>query len=438
MNPRALAIQILARVEATEAYLNAVLDSQLSEHPQADRRDAALVSELCYGATRRRMALDFGLAKLSERPLSKLEGRVLAALRVGAYQLHFLRVPPHAAVGATVEALKQLGLARAAPLVNAVLRKLSLLPALPLPPREPLGEHLSVRESHPRWLVDRWLARYGEERAQAMLLADNQPAPVVIRANLHKLSREELLSQLQQAGVEARPSALSPSGVVLPRPGRLEELYGYAEGLWQVQDEAAQLVVQFASFPLGARAWDACAAPGGKSCQLAEGGEVLATDLHPGKLRKLEAEARRLGVGARIRTLAHDAETPLPEELGDFPAVLVDAPCSGLGTLRRHPELRYRRKEEEIARLAELQGRILGSCQRRVRPGGLLVFSVCSTEPEEGAEQVKRFLSAHPGYQLEPPPEWNGPLEGGFLVTLPGPEGLDGFFAARLRRARSS
>jgi 16S rRNA (cytosine967-C5)-methyltransferase len=424
MNARAVAIQILARVEATDAYLNVALDARLAEEPPDDPRDAALVTELCYGTTRRRLLLDAAIAHFSDRKLERLEDRVLAALRVGAYQMFYTRIPKRAAVAETVEALKSLGLARATGFANAVLRKLSALEALPLPPKEQLVQYLAQKESHPEWLVARWIRQFGPARAEAMLGADNVPPPVTLRANTARIARDALLAQLRQAGLEAEPTTRSPVGIVLPSAGKLEDLLGYPEGLWQVQDEAAQLVGVHAAIPEGVRVLDACAAPGGKACHLAERGPVVAADLHKSKLRKIEAEAKRLGLADRVTTLAHDATKPFPEKLGEFEAVLIDAPCSGLGTLRRHPELRYRRKEEDIGRLAALQREILERCHERVAPGGLLVYAVCSTDPEEGQDQVEMFLRSHPEFTAEP---------SHYLRTLPD-EGLDGFFAARLRK----
>lgn len=432
---RGLAILVLARVAATDAWLNVVLDATLDEFKPRDERDARLATELCYGATRRRLALDFAIAAHADRRLDAIEDKVLAALRIGAYQRFFTRIPPHAAVADTVEALREVGLGRASGFVNAILRKLSALPALPLPPEADEVARLSVEESHPEWLVRRWLRQFGPERTRAMLKADNEAPAVAIRVNTAKTTRDALLTELQGVGVAVRPAALSPVGLVLEQPGRVEDVYGYAEGLWQVQDEAAQLVGLFAQVPAGARVLDACAAPGGKTCHLAEVNDVLAVDVHANKLRKIDAEARRLGLRERVRLEAADASKPLPEAFGDFDAVLVDAPCSGLGTLRRHPELRYRRQEADLAGLAQLQREILESCQQVVRPGGLLVYAVCSTDAVEGPDQVEMFLRSHPDFTAEPPvrlpqlPTWQGHLR-----TLPGPEGFDGFFAARLRR----
>jgi 16S rRNA (cytosine967-C5)-methyltransferase len=436
MTARALAVRVLARVAATDAYLNAVLDAQLSESPPKDPRDAALATELCYGTARRELALDSLLRTLADRPLEKMEDRVLAALRIGAYQLFYTRIPRRAAVAATVEALKEVGVARASGFANAILRKASKLDSLPLPsPTEP-GRYLAMRESHPEWLVARWLRQYGPSRAEAMLIGDNVAPPVVIRVNSARAQRDEVLGQLLEAGLDARPTASSPAGIVLPPAGRVEDLLGYPEGLWQVQDEAAQLVSLYAAVPDGARVLDACAAPGGKACHLAEHCEVVAADLHLNKLRKIESEARRLGLSERIKVLQHDATTAFPARLGKFDAVLVDAPCSGLGTLRRHPELRARRKEADLARLAALQRDILERCQAAVKPGGLLVYAVCSTDPEEGADQVEMFLRSHPDFTAEAPVlSFPLALWQGWLRTLPGPEGLDGFFAARMLRA---
>lgn len=437
MNARALAITVLSRVRASDAYLNLVLDAKLSETPPDDPRDTGLITELCYGTTRRQLTLDHVISAFADRKLDTIEDRVLSALRIGVYQLFYSRVPRHAAVGETVQALKELKLARAAGFVNAILRKASALTEIPLPPKSELEKHLSIRESHPQWLVARWIRQFGPERAEQMLIADNQPPGIVLRTNTARISRDALLEELRSAGISAEPTRLSPVGITLDAPGRVEELYGYREGLFQVQDEAAQLVGVFAHLNPGSRVLDTCAAPGGKACHLAEQHEVVATDLHANKLRKIQSEAARLGLTGRLKTAAHDATVPHPDELGEFHAVMIDAPCSGLGTLRRHPELRYRRKEEDVSRLAALQLRILEACQEKVPPGGLLIYAVCSTDPREGADQIEMFLRSHPDFTSEPPvlelpvklPEYQGHLR-----TLPGPEGLDGFFAARLRR----
>lgn len=437
MNARAVAISVLARVEATDAFLNLVLDAQLDEVGLKDPRDSALVTELCYGTTRRRMALDYAIRQFADRGTEKIEDKVLAALRMGAYQIFFTRMPKHASVGETVQALKELEMERAAGFVNAILRKLAAMPELPMPETTNTAELLSIRESHPQDLVERWTRQYGAERAESMLVGDNAAPPVVIRANRSKISRDELIQQLKGAGIAVEPTKHSPVGIVLPSLGRIEDLYGYSEGLWQVQDEAAQLVGVYANVPDNGRILDACAAPGGKACHFAETNEVLAVDLHKNKLRKIETEGRRLGLMERLKAIAHDMTTPLPEDLGQFHAVMVDAPCSGSGTLRRHPELRYRRQDSDVLRLATLQRRILETAKEIVEPGGLLIYAVCSVDFREGPDQIELFLRSHPEFTVEPPvfdvptelPLWQGALR-----TLPGPDAMDGFFAARMRK----
>ena len=337
MNARAIAIQVLSRVRATDAYLNVVLDTVLSESPPADPRDAGLITELTYGATRRQLALDYAITRFADRKLDALEDKVLAALRVGAYQIFYTRVPARAAVAETVQALKEMGLARAAGFVNAILRKLASLPSPPLPPETDLVEHLSVRESHPKWLVERWMRQFGRERAEAMLVANNQTPAVVIRANSAKGTRDALLEQLRETGLEVRPTAVSPVGIVLPPVGRLEDVYGYAEGLWQVQDEAAQLVGVYGDIPETARVLDACAAPGGKACHLAEKHEVVATDLHANKLRKIESEAKRLGLTARLKAEAHDAIAALAGGVGRVPRLPGGRAVLGAGDAAAAP-----------------------------------------------------------------------------------------------------
>jgi 16S rRNA (cytosine967-C5)-methyltransferase len=426
---------VLARVEATDAYLNVVLDAALDEHAPKDPRDAALCTELCYGATRRRQQLDAAILQVADRKLDALEDKVLAALRIGAYQLFFTRVPKHAAVADTVQALKDVGLERASGFTNAILRRISEMPAPPAPPPGDVAATLAFEHSHPEWLVKRWLRHFGPETTAQMLAADNAAPPVVVRANAKRGTRDTLLALWSESGISAKPTRISPLGLTLEHPGRIDALLGFSEGLFAVQDEAAQLVGLYAAVPAGARVLDACAAPGGKACHLAETNTVVALDLHAHKLRLIHAEAKRLGVEGSLTTRACDASKPLPEDLGEFDAVMVDAPCTGLGTLRRHPELRYRRDEADVATLAKLQRAILESCQHAVKPGGLLTYAVCSPEPQEGADQIELFLRSHPDFTAEPPslgyavPNWQGHLR-----TLPGPDGMDGFFAARLRR----
>jgi 16S rRNA (cytosine967-C5)-methyltransferase len=263
---------------------------------------------------------------------------------------------------------------------------------------------------------------------------------VQIRANLRRANREQVREALQAEGVASEPTKFSPSGLTLTEPGGLEKLHSFSRGIWQVQDEAAQCSGFLARPEGGTRLLDACAAPGGKACHLLErmdpGARLLAIDFHANKLDKIRTEARRLGLEGALELRARDATQPLDSR---FDRVLVDAPCSGLGTLRRHPELRYRRKPEDIARLAELQAQILRSVAASVEPGGLLTYAVCSTTAEEGPRQIERLLAELPGFSRagrEGLPDSLQALvnDRGELSTWPHRHEMDGFWAASLRR----
>jgi len=297
-----------------------------------------------------------------------------------------------------------------------------------------------VRESHPRWLVAQYLEQLGAVEAEALLQANNRAPPVQLRVNLRRGTREAAREALAAEGVTSEPTRFSPLGLTLADPGPLEKLPSFSRGLWQVQDEAAQCAGFLARPAGGAQLLDACAAPGGKACHLLErmdaGAKLLAIDLHATKLDKIRTEARRLGLEGALELRAHDATLPLGKK---FDRVLVDAPCTGLGTLRRHPELRYRRQPEDIGRLAELQAQILRNIASSVASGGLLTYAVCSTTREEGAAQVERLLAETPGFSRvggEELPESLRPLlnSRGELATWTHLHEMDGFWAATLRR----
>jgi 16S rRNA (cytosine967-C5)-methyltransferase len=283
-------------------------------------------------------------------------------------------------------------------------------------------------------MVERWSRWLGPDEALRLCQANQQQAPAVVR--LKRSAREQAMAVL--APWQPRPGRFSPDAALLAAgtPPALD-LQGHEQGLFQAQDEAAQLVSIFAAPAAGMRVLDACAAPGGKACHLAElGAEVLAVDLHARKAKLIEEAARRLGLSS-LRALAADATLPLPGVAEEsFDLVLLDAPCSGLGTLRRHPEVKLRRTPEDVDRLAQLQSRLLASVRRYLKPGGLLVYAVCTLTPEECDEQVERFAKAHSQFRLEPAPAGFPPecLSGSMMRTLPHLTGTDGFFAVRLRR----
>ncbi|SDE08326.1 16S rRNA (cytosine(967)-C(5))-methyltransferase RsmB [Desulfuromonas thiophila] len=441
---RLLAYQVLRRV-AAGGYADLTLDAALRRSALASR-DRALATELVYGSLRRRASLDYALAPCCRQPLATLEPAVLDLLRLGAYQLLFLdRVPAHAAIHSSVELTRQLRLQRAAGLVNAVLRALQRRqPQLRWPTAEedPLG-WLTATLSLPDWLAQRWWNQYGLQPAGRLAACLLLPAPLTLRVNRLQTTPAQLLAQLAEAGYAAEACRYAVDGIRLLQPVTdLTALPGFASGAFQPQDEASQLIAPLLQPQAGQRLLDVCAAPGGKTCHLAalthNQADILAVDLHAHRLRKLEQGARRLGC-QRVQTLCLDmrlSDACLPDAA--FDGVLVDAPCSGLGVLRRNAELRWRRQPDDIADLAQLQQQILQQAARRVAPGGRLLYSLCTTTPEESDAQVAEFLRRQPDFELEPlqdrlPPELLDAQ--GCLRTCPSVhDGMDGFFAACLRR----
>jgi 16S rRNA (cytosine967-C5)-methyltransferase len=436
---RIVAFEVLLRVEAGGAYASRALDAALAQAGALDPREAGLATELVYGTLRRALALDAALAPHSRRALGELDPPARVALRLGAYQLLHLRTPAHAAVGETVALAKRVEHGRAAGYVNAVLRALARSPgAAPPPPfaSDPAG-HVAAAESLPRWLAEEWVAWLGAAEALALARAMNAPAPLCARSP----RRDALVARARAAGVDAAPAARSPHGVLVSGAS-VADLARAAGGLpFQIQDEAAQLVTLYAAGGLPARpvrVLDACAAPGGKAFHLAEilaaGSEVVALELHPRKADDLARAARDRGLAVRV--VCADAARPVPGlEEASFDAVLVDAPCAGLGTLRRHPELKLRRTREDLVRMAGLQREILASCARYARPGAPVTYSVCSLSRAEGPDVAESLAAS--GFRRAPAP---GSVAAdvltpeGDLLTLPHRHGTDGFYACRLAR----
>jgi 16S rRNA (cytosine967-C5)-methyltransferase len=436
---RVIAFEVLLRVEAGGAYASRALDAALGQAGALDPREAGLATELVYGTLRRALSLDAALAPHSRRPLAELDPAARVALRLGAYQLLQLGTPAHAAVGETVSLAKRSEHGRAAGYVNAVLRALARRPVPGAPPpleSDPAG-HVAAVESLPRWLAEEWVAWLGPGDALALARAMNEPAPLCVRTT----DREALLARARAAGLTAQATARSPDGVVLAG-GSVAALARAAGGVpFQVQDEAAQLVTLYAAAELRgrrARVLDACAAPGGKAFHLAEqlgpGSEVVALEIHPRKADELAREAKRRGLAVRV--VCADAARPVPGlEEASFDAVLVDAPCAGLGTLRRHPELKLRRVREDLARMGRLQLEILRACARYARDGAPITYSICSLSRAEGPEVVAAMLPS--GFRRAPPaPGFPADVltPEGDLLTLPHRHATDGFYASRLVR----
>ena len=444
---RAAAVRVLVAVERGQTTLSDELERARTD--LADRRDRALMFEIAAGVLRWRQALDAVLTRASSRPLDTLDPAVRAILRAGAYQLrHLDRVPPHAVVNESVETARLAGQKRAAGFVNAVLRAMlrsgsaAGLPARPasLEDREGWLAYLSIALSHPEWLVTRWLDRYGPDAVERWCRFNNMPPRVTFRLR-PGVDRATFLARLAAAEVPAEPAAYTANAVHVLAGGASRvppDLHDDAV----IQDEGSQLVGHVTAGCRGERVLDLCASPGGKTMLVSESIpaplQVVACDLRPTRVALLRAMLERGQQPASIVRL--DAGAPLPFG-AVFDTVLLDAPCSGLGTLRRDPDLKWSRRPGDLEALARSERRLLDRAATAVRPGGALVYATCSSEPEENEQVVAAFLSAHPGFTAAPvsfPPAVTGSTElldaDGRLQTLPFRHDLDAFFAAVLRR----
>jgi 16S rRNA (cytosine967-C5)-methyltransferase len=435
--PRAKSVEILRRVEE-----GVFADLLLEQARQSfDARDNAFMLELVYGTLRNRARLDWVLNLFSAQPVEITDAWTRNILRLGAYQLLFMdRVPASAAVNTAADLAKAYG--KKPGYVNGLLRNLDRKRStIAFPGPEDMARRLAVLHSHPEWLVRRWLERYGTETTEALLQANNLPAPLVVRTNVLKATRNELKAALTAQGAESRETAYSPVGLeILSSPG-IRALPAYEQGWFMVQDEAAQLVSLLLAPRPGDAVLDACAAPGGKSAHLAElmrdKGTIVALEHDPARIMKIQENMQRLGT-AIIAPTAGDA---VLYRQGAFDKILIDAPCSGLGVLRRHPDGRWNKKERIIRDRAVIQRHILENCANLLKKGGALVYATCTTEPEENEQIIAGFLA---GKGNDFAIEDSRPFlpaqaevfvdDRGFFRTCSAGRGMDGFFGARLVR----
>ena len=459
---RTIAFDVLLRVETEGAYASDLLHAELEPFAHRTRSqrikpaDAALATELTLGVLRQRRLLDFFLERELKKSIAKLDLPVLVALRLGLYQLRFLeRIPARAAVNESVELVRRARKSSAASLVNAVLRQgvnnsASFTADLLLPSVE-LAERLAILHSHPTWLVERWLRRLGDARTLALLEANNR-APRLGCAVHDPDERDEIVSELKASGLSIESGQLL-SSAFCAQGGSVSGTDAFRRGAISIQDEASQTIPLLLSVRAGDRVLDLCAAPGGKTAPLArvvgDGGFVIAADLHHHRLRAMRAQIERLRL-PRMRLLQLDATRQLPFDMM-FDRVLVDAPCSGTGTLSRHPEIRWRLTPERLAEFHRLQVTILARGIKALASGGRLVYSTCSLEPEENetviatvleqtasirqlsASEAASVIRPHLARQIDSASLFDS---SGYFRTLPGAQNTDGFFAAILERTR--
>ena len=421
-----------ARMAATDA-LRAIDEQPLdlgeaiarARQPLRDDRDRALLLEIVAGTLRMRGAIDYQVSLRTNRPIAKLDAAVLRVLRLSAFQLLYLsRLPAAAIINDAVELTRRAGKTSAAGLVNAVLRKLSR-------ERDQLTwpDDLSVVHSHPRWLIDRWLARFGREATEAWLQFNNRAPSLCLAVNRALITREALANELAAAGVTTAPTTHARDGLHVV-DGHPLQLDAFKEGRFIVQDEASQLIADLVAVEPGARILDLCASPGGKTLTLSAAtgaaGSVVACDVRPQRVRLLARTIARCRL-PNVQVMHVPADGPLPFRESSFDAILIDAPCSGLGTVRRDPDIKWRRSASDLPRFATAQGDLLGRAADLVKPAGLVVYSTCSGEPEENAHVIGAFLERRPDFAHERTHE-----------TLPFRDGLEAFYGAVLRRLEAS
>jgi 16S rRNA (cytosine967-C5)-methyltransferase len=426
-----------------EAFADLALDAEI-ERRELSARDRALATELVYGTLRWQRYLDWILAPHSKRRLDSLDPRPLVALRLAAYQIAFLdRVPIFAAVNDAVS-LADRGRPGVTAFVNAVLRsfaKRGPREREPRPPDDPI-EALATRCSFPTWLATRWVSRYGMAEATNLMRAMNERPPITLRTNTLRCTRADLAERLRRDdGLATHVTPWAPEGLMVEPGGSPGGWSVFAEGDCAVQDEASMLVVRLLEPRPGEVVADVCAAPGTKTTHLGQlmenRGRLLALDPQPGRLGLVREAADRLGVSI-VETLEGSVEALAPRFTESCDAVLVDAPCSNLGVLRRNPEVKWRRRPEDVQAAAARQRTILAAAATMVRPGGRLVYATCSLEPEENDAVVEATFPAGSGFHPDPPQSFPIALEGHGLRCLPHRHGTDGFTAFRLRRDGSA
>jgi 16S rRNA (cytosine967-C5)-methyltransferase len=430
---RACAYAVIRRVFEDGAYADRALHGEARRH-RLDPRDRALATRLAYGVVQRRATLDHVIAELAGRPVERLEPAVRAALRLGLLQLAFLdRVPAHAAVRESVELAKQTSRGGAG-LVNAVLRRAAReAPAIVASLPDATAGEAAIKHSYPRWIAELWFDALGTDEARALMAAGNEPAEAAVRVNTLKTDQLDL-------PVPTRPADHLPEGLIVDAPFDAFASPQWEQGLFMPQSRAAMAVARALDPQPGERILDLCAAPGGKTTHLAalirNKRRITAVERHEGRAKALARTAKRMGATCvDVRT----ADATTPQETGHYDRVLVDPPCSDLGTLAARPDVRWRKQAETPAALAVTQGQILDRAAAALRPGGVLVYSTCTISPAENEQTIAAFLERREDFAYDRLPSglpvWDHPSVPGCLQTLPHRHGTDGFFIARLRRS---
>lgn len=446
---RSLALEVLIEVERKKAFSNLELNAAL-KRSNVDRREAGLATELVYGTLSRLNTLDWLANQLLTKPIHKLEPWLRNLLRLSLYQLKYLdKIPDRAVVHEAVEEAKRYGHKGTVGLLNGVLRNFQRRrDELHIPAAWPKFKKIAIEHSHPEWLVKRWLGIYGEKETAEMCQMNNHPPTISLRTNRLKGTRGELIQRLEGELPEARmePSQVTEEGISISHAGNPALSQAFQQGWCTIQDESSMLVAYALAPKAGMAVLDTCAAPGGKTTHIAEKmqnqGRILALDIHDHKLKLIEENAARLGIDI-IETKQADARE-LPTNLANelFDRVLVDAPCTGFGVIRRKPDLKWQKSEKDVEVIGAIQQQILEQASQWIKSDGYLVYSTCTVEPEENGRLVHRFIDENPEFILDSslindmPVELHGYFHksGSYIQILPQYLGSDGFFIARLKR----
>lgn len=435
------AVRQLQRIEKDQAYVSLV-----DRRQKLTKRDERFVTELVAGITRWRRWLDFLIGEFYHGSVQKLDPEVHQVLRIGFYELLFLRTPTYAAVNEAVELAKAVSHQGVVGLVNGVLRAVERKrDQLPEPSADDPAVALAIRYSHPDWLVQRWVERFGPAETEKLLTINNERPSYALRINRLKTNPKEFLARLEEAGVETQRSDFFNDFVVVNQIQEVLEAGLLEEGLCTVQGQGAGAVVQLTDPQPGEFIIDLCSAPGGKTFYLAElmqnQGSILAADVHDKRLKLLDQTAKRLGISIVSSQAVDGRKLADQEDIAPADRVLVDVPCSGTGVLSKRADLRWQRRPEDLTDLTKLQDELLGAAAQLVKPGGVLIYSTCSIEPEENEQRVQAFLAQHNEFYLEDAHPWI-PEEllnaNGQLSVLPHKHRMDGAFAARLRRKKEA
>jgi 16S rRNA (cytosine967-C5)-methyltransferase len=435
--PRGTAVKVLNRVERTDSYLDKLVDSELKSRDVADI-DKSLFAEIVHGVVRWQGRLDWILNGFTHGNFSKSEVNVRNTLRVALYQILFLtHVPQYAAVHEAVEFIKKIRGEKFAGFVNAVLRNIiRTLDGIHYPnPEEDLTQYLAVYYSHPVWMIKRWIQRFGREETEKLLIANNEVPGLTLRINKLKITPSEFLTLLEKNSISFQGSSFIDSFIKVKSLSGISQMNIFQSGFFTIQDESASLPVLLLNPQSGDRVIDMCAAPGGKTTFIAElmknSGKIIAIDKYESKLNLIKMSCERLGIG-NVETMIADSSDVV---VSPADKVIVDVPCSGLGTLRKKPDIKWKREPEDIPHLVKRQTTLLENAARLVKPGGVLVYSTCTIEPEENSGVVRMFLDTHPEFVIDNAQKFvNSSVvtSEGFIETFPHRHHLDGSFAARL------